>query len=170
MNWEKTKEKILDQIVPVVVSLIASLFLVIWQAVPSETWERVEAAIPKRVLLASIALLLIGFSAAAAYIASLRWQLKKSQFTSPELPKRYAHCNVLWDEQANPRCTVCDVHLVLSPRESYGHLCDFLTCPKCKGEYQLLDSTSYPMTFDEVRRQVSNKLSEIPPVKQEDFL
>jgi septal ring factor EnvC (AmiA/AmiB activator) len=72
MTWAKLKEKIEDHIVAIVLSLVTFLCVVIWQAIPSETWAQVGAAIPKRVLGALIALLLIGLSTALAYIRSLR--------------------------------------------------------------------------------------------------
>jgi len=79
MNWEKAKEKIEEHIVTAVLVLIASLCLIIWQAVPSEAWARIGAATPKRALAALIGLLLIALSTALAYIYSLHRRHKLNQ-------------------------------------------------------------------------------------------
>lgn len=72
MDWQKIKEKLLDHIVTLVLSLVASLCLIIWQAVPAQAWEQLGAVIPKRALAALIALLLIILGGTVAYIFSLR--------------------------------------------------------------------------------------------------
>jgi hypothetical protein len=72
MEWRKIKEKTEDYIVGLIFLLISSLCVVVWQAVPSETWTRLGAAISKRAIAAVSALLLIGLSTAIAYIFSLR--------------------------------------------------------------------------------------------------
>lgn len=79
MTWQKLKEKIEDHIVTVVLALVGSLCVIIWQAVPSETWARIGEAIPKRVLGALIGLLLIALSASIARIFSLRRIRSKEQ-------------------------------------------------------------------------------------------
>jgi predicted RNase H-like nuclease (RuvC/YqgF family) len=71
MTWEKLKEKIVDHIVKVVLTLVTFLCLIVWQAVPSETWAQLGAVIPKRVLAALIGLLVIALATLTAYIFSL---------------------------------------------------------------------------------------------------
>lgn len=85
MTFERIKEKIEDNITTVVFGLIASLFLVIWQAVPSEVWAQIGKAIPKRALAALIGLLLIGFVTTIAYAYSLHRRLKQTNKSSGEL-------------------------------------------------------------------------------------
>ncbi|MFN2452967.1 MAG: hypothetical protein ABR577_01970 [Pyrinomonadaceae bacterium] len=85
MTFEKIKEKIEDHITTVVFALIASLFLVIWQAVPSEVWAQIGKAIPKRALAALIGLVLIGFATTIAYAYSLHQRLKQTNKSSGEL-------------------------------------------------------------------------------------
>jgi hypothetical protein len=79
MDWQKIKEKIEDHIVGLIFLLVTFLCGVVWQAVPSETWTRLEAAISTRAIAAVSVLLLIGLSTALAYIFSLRKQLKNTE-------------------------------------------------------------------------------------------
>lgn len=76
MTWSKLKEKIEDHIVTIVFALITILCLTIWQAIPSEVWIQLGAAIPKRALAAFIGLLLIALSTSLAYNFSLRRKLR----------------------------------------------------------------------------------------------
>src|SRR5688572_20349796 len=116
MDWQKIKGKTEDHLVGLIFLLITFLCGVVWQAVPSETWTRLGAAIPKRVLAAVIALLLIGLATLTAYVFSLRRQLKSKQAETEtsqgELaklkaaPKRFVRFGVIWDENLQPYCPV----------------------------------------------------------------
>lgn len=75
-----------DHIVTIVFGLITILCLTIWQAIPSEVWVQVAAAIPKRALAAFIGLLLIALSTCLAYSFSLRWKLKNIRGEEPTEP------------------------------------------------------------------------------------
>src|SRR5688500_13545088 len=76
MDWKKLKEQTEDHIVGLIFLLVTFLCGVVWQAVPSETWKRLEEATPKRALAAVSVLLLIGLSTVLAYIFSLRKRSK----------------------------------------------------------------------------------------------
>jgi hypothetical protein len=86
MTWTKLKEKVEDHITKVVFALIAFLFLILWQAVPSQSWAQLSEAIPKRALLALAGLLCIALATSLAYAFSLRRQLRLLTSETPVVP------------------------------------------------------------------------------------
>lgn len=172
MTWEKLKEKLLDHIVTLVLSLVTFLCLVIWQAVPSETWARVWEAIPKQVLGALAGILLIALVSTAAYVYTLRRKLKQVQTPPGESQpfKPFPMFNVLWDEAMNPLCPVCQVFLSYSTRDVPDSLDDdpyytrhhLVTCPKCKHEYELLDDHGYTISLTEARERLRQEYPHLP--------
>lgn len=145
MDWAKIKEKLQERIVTVVLSLASFLCLVIWQAVPSESWARLGAAIPKRVLAAVIGLLLIALSTALAYILSLRKKLKSAltpvvvETLTPvdSSPKKEVWRGVVLDAEGNLYCPACDILLHKLPRkEDWKLTYSAYQCPKCRFLYE----------------------------------
>jgi len=129
MNWTKIKEKIQDHIVTAVLSLVTFLCVVIWQAVPSQTWARVLEAIPKPALAALLGISLIGLTTALAYIFSLRRTPK---------PKKKPFYNIMADEEYRPFCPVCDVLLSrLRRKDETDFVHPHYQCPKCKFIYEI---------------------------------
>ncbi len=135
MGWiETAKKKGREHIILGVFALIALLLLVIWQAVPSEVWGRVSEAIPKRVLWALLGLALIAIGLETALF--LDYRRGNKHVPAPPKPKRML--GVLWDDDSNPLCPVCEMLLhifYLDADESK----EALRCPKCKAEYTLRD-------------------------------
>lgn len=162
MNWQKIKEKILEHIVTVVLSLVSFLCLVIWQAVPSQSWEQLGAAIPKRALAALLALLLIALATTIAYSVSLRRKLKALPNQPP--PKLYTMFNVMWDGQSNPLCPLCQVLLSYSiVDEGEDKPIHFLlTCPKCKTIYELMDVYGHCKPLFMAKVELRQKYPELP--------
>lgn len=86
MTWTKIKEKVEDHITKVVFALIGFLFLVLWQAVPSQSWAQLSGAIPKRSLVALAGLLCIALATSLAYALSLRRRLRLLTSETPVVP------------------------------------------------------------------------------------
>jgi MFS superfamily sulfate permease-like transporter len=132
MDWQKIKERVSSHIETVVASLITSLFLIIWRAVPSETWARVLEAIPKQALAASIALLVIALATATAYIFTLRRKLK-----SASAPSQTFISGIKVGTDGYFHCSVCDVPLnKLARKDENDPLAFFYQCPKCQFTYR----------------------------------
>lgn len=100
-------KQIRENLVKAVIALILLLLGVIWAAVPSETWDRVSAAIPKPALWAGTGILALGLVLSFAYIFHLRNKSK---------PKEKFAFGAYWDAAKNPLCPACKTPLVQSTR------------------------------------------------------
>jgi hypothetical protein len=155
MGWiETAKEKGREHIISVVFALIALLLSIIWLAVPSEVWGKASAVVPKRVLWALLGLAVIAISLETALFLDYRRGSKHTP--TPYKPKRML--GVLWDEEFNPVCPVCEILLHMfyinadsnRPRQA-------LRCPKCKAEYTLLDDEGHGHALLDVKEYLSGK-------------
>jgi DNA-binding transcriptional ArsR family regulator len=118
MNWlDGIKEKVQEHLIKSVLALIGLLVGVIWAAIPSERWQQVSAATPKRVLWSALGLLALGCLLETAYIAHLR---RKSK-----LKPRFG---VLWNRSLTPYCPVHkEIALAnwgnLATHGAHGYIC-----------------------------------------------
>ena len=130
MAWD-LKQKAQDHIVSIVLGLIVLLLLVIWQGVPSSTWDRVSEATPKRVLWALLALESIAIIGLAV---SLYKKVRKK--------RRLWGLGVVWDlDYLKPLCPTCDGDVTLFIKQVQDTH-DILQCPKCKIEIPLVGDTN----------------------------
>ena len=114
MGWlAKLKEKAEEHTISVLFALIVLLSLIVWRAVPSEVWDKVSAAVPKRALWALTGLLAITTSLTCAYIFHLRKQQRliqienaklQDQINNPPLISRFGVC---WSQDLTPHCPAC---------------------------------------------------------------
>jgi hypothetical protein len=65
--WVTVKEKFLEHLVGVVFGVYALLLLAIWKTIPSSVWMRVDSWVPKQVLWAALALVLLSNICIATY-------------------------------------------------------------------------------------------------------
>src|ERR1044072_4139733 len=97
MSWlSELKEQARAHIISLITGLIMLLLGVIWAVIPAEIWGRVSAAIPKRALWATLALLALTLLLETAYIAHLRRESKLKP-----------HFGVLWNKARVPHCPAC---------------------------------------------------------------
>ena len=154
MNWQdKLKEKLLEHLIVVILSIIGVLLLILWQAIPSEIWIRVSDATPKRVLWALLALSLILIVLETAFIINLR---RRSGVKVT--PRQVAMFGVLWDEYANPLCPICKIHMYPTRRrDENNQLRQVVKCPKCEKSYILKDDSVNRLELAEAKEMLVRK-------------
>ena len=82
MSWlTKLKEQAQERTILGLFALIGLLSLIVWQAVPSEVWDKVSEVTPKRALWALLALTVIAAILEGAYILLLRKRLAEKLTT-----------------------------------------------------------------------------------------
>jgi hypothetical protein len=147
------KKQAQENIVKVVFALLLLLLGVIWAAVPSETWGRVSAAVPKSVLWALLGLVVAALIAGVAYIFYLRKKAK---------PKERFAFGVYWDSVLNPLCPACKTPLSQSRRHLFYAIGEGIPLPKpiteclkCDKHLPLFDDYGNSVTLSDAKRQLS---------------
>lgn len=142
----KLKEKAEERTVSAVLALIVLLLLIVWRAVPSEVWDRVSEATPKRVLWALLGLVAITATLEWAYIVGLRRKNK--------LKPRFG---VYWDRGLTPYCPACSKVLAYIHKPNAGGLSGTwgFKCVQCPSFIPLNDDSGQSIEITEARRLLS---------------
>jgi hypothetical protein len=150
MSWSiKLKEKAQEHTVSGLLGLIVLLSLIIWAAVPSELWNRISEAVPKRVLWALIGLEAIAICLSSAYIMTMRRELRSKMFWM---------CGVLWDKKHTPHCPSCSKPLGgYTQNLIHGSWEWGFKCIDCNQPVSLSDESGCNIELSEVKRLLSSK-------------
>lgn len=153
MDWKaKLKEKAQEHIISELFVLITLLLLVIWQAIPSSTWDKISEAIPKQALWAALALALIALFLESTFLLDHRRKAKKQ--SNPTEPEQLIVFGLLWDKDLNPRCPADQTPLhTFRYFEHYENL----MCPKCSTVFPLRDAMLGQMTLQEARNLIQSR-------------
>jgi hypothetical protein len=163
MSWvTKLKEKAQDHLISGVFGLITLLFLIIWAAVPSEIWDKVPSAVPRKVLFALLGLALIAICLEAAYIFSLRKE-RKSLKENLET-KLFFKFGALWDKDKTPYCPSCKNPLPQSLKGPYIAVVGswssvtpakpVLECVQCNKTVTLIDDEGNTLLLKDAKEQL----------------
>jgi DNA-binding MarR family transcriptional regulator len=148
----KLKDKIEEHLIKLLLGLIVLLCGAVWAAVPSELWDRVSAATPKRALWSAIALLAIGLTLETAYVAHLRRKIKLKP-----------HFGVLWNKALVPHCPACSSVLSNYGRYWSGYSSFWaFKCLKCDKRIVMSDEAGNQLELPEAKDLISAKLSQKP--------
>jgi hypothetical protein len=151
---DKLREKAKEHAVALVFVLALLLLGVIWAAVPTEVWNRISAATPKRALWATIGLLALALLLESAYLLELRRKYR--------LKPRFG---VYWDRSLTPYCPACS-KMVAYVRHS---LTWGFQCVQCDGFVPLNDDNGQGIEIADARALLSGKQIEEPELDDIDM-
>ena len=152
---DKAKEAIVEYTVFTTLSVIALLFFILWQAVPSAFWIGISESIPKTVLWALIGILVTLLLVLTIYTTQLYFKSK---------PKLLHFSGVLWDRDHNLYCPKDETPLFQSGRSGnmIGQGVEVFQCPKCDRDFSFNDEDGALIRFNQAQKNFIEKMQVLP--------